>query len=124
MRGKSNHIALAASQQVARNLSGDYNPLFIYGGVGLGKTHLMHAVGNAILKKDHNKKVVYVHSEKFVADMVKAIQLNAINEFKSLYRTADALLIDDIQFLLVRSNHKKSFSTPLMRFWTETIKWF
>ncbi len=109
VEGKSNHIALAASQQVAQNPSGDYNPLFIYGGVGLGKTHLMHAVGNAILKKDHNKKVVYVHSEKFVADMVKAIQLNAINEFKSFYRTADALLIDDIQFFAGKEQSQEEF---------------
>ena len=109
VEGKSNHIALAASQQVAQNPSGDYNPLFIYGGVGLGKTHLMHAVGNAILQKDQNKKVVYVHSEKFVADMVKAIQLNAINEFKSFYRTADALLIDDIQFFAGKEQSQEEF---------------
>ena len=98
VEGKSNHLALAASKQVAQNPTGDYNPLFIYGGVGLGKTHLMHAVGNEILNQDPSKRVIYVHSEKFVADMVKALQLNAINEFKNFYRTADALLIDDIQF--------------------------
>lgn len=98
VEGKSNHVALAASKQVASNPKGDYNPLFIYGGVGLGKTHLMHAVGNEILKNEPNKRIVYVHSEKFVSDMVKALQLGAMNEFKSFYRNADALLIDDIQF--------------------------
>ena len=98
VEGKSNHMALAAAKQVAANPNGDYNPLFIYGGVGLGKTHLMHAVGNQILHSDRSKRIVYVHSEKFVADMVKALQLGAMSEFKEFYRNADALLIDDIQF--------------------------
>ena len=98
VEGKSNHLALAAAKQVASNPKGDYNPLFIYGGVGLGKTHLMHAVGNEILQNSPDKRIVYVHSEKFVSDMVKALQLGAMNEFKSFYRNADALLIDDIQF--------------------------
>ena len=98
VEGKSNHIALAASRQIADGLKNSYNPLFIYGGVGLGKTHLMHAVGNEILKQDPNKKIAYVHSEKFVSDMVKSLQLGAINEFKQHYRSLDALLIDDIQF--------------------------
>ena len=98
VEGKSNHIALAASRQIGDGLKNSYNPLFIYGGVGLGKTHLMHAVGNEILKQDPNKKIVYVHSEKFVSDMVKSLQLGAINEFKQHYRSLDALLIDDIQF--------------------------
>ena len=98
VEGKSNHLALAAAKQVAANPKGDYNPLFIYGGVGLGKTHLMHAVGNEILMNAPKKRIVYVHSEKFVSDMVKALQLGAMNEFKSFYRNADALLIDDIQF--------------------------
>ena len=109
VEGKSNHLALAASKQVAQNPTGDYNPLFIYGGVGLGKTHLMHAVGNEILKQDQNKRVIYVHSEKFVADMVKALQLNAINEFKNFYRTADALLIDDIQFFAGKEQSQEEF---------------
>ena len=98
VEGKSNHIALAASRQIGDGLKNSYNPLFIYGGVGLGKTHLMHAVGNEILQKDPSKKVAYVHSEKFVSDMVKSLQLGAINEFKQYYRSLDALLIDDIQF--------------------------
>ena len=98
VEGKSNHIALAASRQIGDGLKNSYNPLFIYGGVGLGKTHLMHAVGNEILQKDPSKKVAYVHSEKFVSDMVKSLQLGAINEFKQHYRSLDALLIDDIQF--------------------------
>ena len=98
VEGKSNHIALAASKQIGDGLKNSYNPLFIYGGVGLGKTHLMHAVGNEILKQNPNKKIAYVHSEKFVSDMVKSLQLGAINEFKQHYRSLDALLIDDIQF--------------------------
>jgi len=109
VEGKSNHVALAASKQVALNPKGDYNPLFIYGGVGLGKTHLMHAVGNEILKNEPNKRIVYVHSEKFVSDMVKALQLGAMNEFKSFYRNADALLIDDIQFFAGKEQSQEEF---------------
>ena len=109
VEGKSNHVALAASKQVASNPRGDYNPLFIYGGVGLGKTHLMHAVGNEILKNEPNKRIVYVHSEKFVSDMVKALQLGAMNEFKSFYRNADALLIDDIQFFAGKEQSQEEF---------------
>ena len=108
--GKSNQIALAAAKQVAEQASQtEYNPLFVYGGVGLGKTHLMHAVGNEILNQDPSKRVIYVHSEKFVADMVKALQLNAINEFKNFYRTADALLIDDIQFFAGKEQSQEEF---------------
>ena len=98
VEGKSNHIALAASKQIGEGLKNSYNPLFIYGGVGLGKTHLMHAVGNELLIKDSAKKIAYVHSERFVSDMVKSLQLGAISEFKQYYRSLDALLIDDIQF--------------------------
>jgi len=98
VEGKSNHIALAASRQIGEGLKNSYNPLFIYGGVGLGKTHLMHAVGNELLAKDGAKKIAYVHSERFVSDMVKSLQLGAISEFKQYYRSLDALLIDDIQF--------------------------
>ena len=98
VEGKSNHIALAASRQIGGGLKNSYNPLFIYGGVGLGKTHLMHAVGNELLDSDPNKKIAYVHSERFVSDMVKSLQLGAISEFKQYYRSLDALLIDDIQF--------------------------
>ena len=89
---------MAAAKQVSELPDGAYNPLFIYGGVGLGKTHLMHAVGNKIKSQDPTKNVVYVHSERFVGDMVKSLQLGAINEFKNFYRSVDALLIDDIQF--------------------------
>jgi len=109
VEGKSNHLALAAAKQVAANPKGDYNPLFIYGGVGLGKTHLMHAVGNEILINEPNKRIVYVHSEKFVSDMVKALQLGAMNEFKSYYRNADALLIDDIQFFAGKEQSQEEF---------------
>ena len=109
VEGKSNHMALAAAKQVAANPNGDYNPLFIYGGVGLGKTHLMHAVGNQILHSDRSKRIVYVHSEKFVADMVKALQLGAMSEFKEFYRNADALLIDDIQFFAGKEQSQEEF---------------
>src|SRR6185436_7045756 len=98
-----------AAMQVADNPGGAYNPLFLYGGVGLGKTHLMHAVGNALLKQNPNAKIVYLHSERFVADMVKALQLNAINEFKRYYRSVDALLIDDIQFFANKERSQEEF---------------
>ncbi|AMO73516.1 Chromosomal replication initiator protein DnaA [Pseudomonas citronellolis] len=109
VEGKSNQLARAAAWQVADNLKHGYNPLFLYGGVGLGKTHLMHAVGNHLLKKNPNAKVVYLHSERFVADMVKALQLNAINEFKRFYRSVDALLIDDIQFFARKERSQEEF---------------
>ena len=109
VEGKSNHMALAAAKQVAGNPTGDYNPLFIYGGVGLGKTHLMHAVGNHILNTNKSKRIVYVHSEKFVTDMVKALQLGAMSEFKEFYRNADALLIDDIQFFAGKEQSQEEF---------------
>ena len=98
IEGKSNRIALAAAKQVVKGTEESYNPLFIYGGVGLGKTHLMHAIGNKIKEKSPNMKITYAHSEKFVSDMVKSLQLGAISEFKQHYRSLDALLIDDIQF--------------------------
>lgn len=100
VEGKSNQLARAAAKQVGENPGGAYNPLFIYGGVGLGKTHLMQAAGNLILKHRPEAGVAYIHAERFVADMVKALQHNAINEFKKLYRNLDALLIDDIQFFV------------------------
>jgi len=109
VEGKSNQLAHAAAQQVSQNAGGSYNPLFIYGGVGLGKTHLMHAVGNYIQSQNPNAKVVYLHSERFVADMVKALQLNAINEFKRYYRSVDALLIDDIQFFAGKERSQEEF---------------
>jgi len=109
VEGKSNQLARAAAMQVADNPGGAYNPLFLYGGVGLGKTHLMHAVGNALLQRNPNAKIVYLHSERFVADMVKALQLNAINEFKRYYRSVDALLIDDIQFFANKERSQEEF---------------
>ncbi len=109
VEGKSNQLGLAAARQVAENPGGAYNPLFIYGGVGLGKTHLMQAVGNALVAKNPNAKVVYLHSERFVADMVKALQLNAINDFKRYYRSMDALLIDDIQFFAGKERSQEEF---------------
>lgn len=107
--GKSNQLARAASMQVGENPGGAYNPLFIYGGVGLGKTHLMHAIGNMILANKPGARVIYLHSERFVADMVKALQHNAINAFKSYYRGADALLIDDIQFFANKERSQEEF---------------
>ncbi len=109
VEGKSNQLARAASIQVAENPGGAYNPLFIYGGVGLGKTHLMIAVGNMIQKLRPGANVVYLHSERFVADMVKALQHNAINEFKRYYRSVDALLIDDIQFFAGKERSQEEF---------------
>jgi len=98
VEGKSNQLAKAACSQVGDNPAVAYNPLFLYGGVGLGKTHLMHAIGNKIIADKPGAKVLYLHSERFVADMVKALQTNSMNEFKRYYRSVDALLIDDIQF--------------------------
>ena len=109
VEGKSNQLAFAAAQQVAENPGGSYNPLFIYGGVGLGKTHLMHAVGNAMRVVNPSAKIVYLHSERFVADMVKALQLKAIDEFKRFYRSVDALLIDDIQFFSGKERSQEEF---------------
>lgn len=109
VEGKSNQLARAAAWQVADNPKHGYNPLFLYGGVGLGKTHLMHAVGNHLLQKNPNTKVIYLHSERFVADMVHALQNNAINEFKNYYRSVDALLIDDIQFFAKKERSQEEF---------------
>ncbi|MBN1378742.1 MAG: chromosomal replication initiator protein DnaA [Gammaproteobacteria bacterium] len=109
VEGKSNQLARAASMQVSENIGLAYNPLFIYGGVGLGKTHLMHAIGNAMLDKKPNARIVYLHSEKFVGDMVRALQHNAINEFKRLYRSVDGLLIDDIQFFAGKERSQEEF---------------
>ena len=109
IEGKSNQLALAAAKQVAQNPGDSYNPLFLYGGVGLGKTHLMHAVGNSLKQENPQAKVVYLHSERFVADMVKALQLNAISDFKRYYRSVDALLIDDIQFFAKKDRSQEEF---------------
>ncbi len=107
--GKSNQLARAAAMQVAENPGYAYNPLFIYGGTGLGKTHLMHAIGNYLVSKKPDAKVVYLHSETFVATMVTALQLNAISEFKRFYRSVDALLIDDIQFFAGKERSQEEF---------------
>lgn len=109
VQGKSNQLARAAAQQVANNPGGAYNPLFIYGGVGLGKTHLMHAIGNQIQERDPSANVVYLHSQTFVGSMVSALQLNAINEFKRYYHTVDVLLIDDIQFFANKERSQEEF---------------
>jgi chromosomal replication initiator protein len=109
VEGNSNQLARAASWQVAERPGDAYNPLFIYGGVGLGKTHLMHAIGNTILKNNPEAKVLYLHSERFVADMVKALQTNSINEFKRFYRSLNALLIDDIQFFAGKDRSQEEF---------------
>ena len=109
VEGKSNQLGRAASMQVAENPGKGYNPLLIYGGVGLGKTHLMHAIGNLILQHHPDANVVYLHSERFVAEMVKALQHNTINEFKRYYRSVDALLIDDIQFFAGKERSQEEF---------------
>lgn len=109
VEGKSNQLARAASMQVGDNPGKSYNPLFIYGGVGLGKTHLMHAVGNHILSYKPNASVIYLHSEAFVNDMVSALRTNRMEKFKQYYRSADALLIDDIQFFANKERSMEEF---------------
>jgi chromosomal replication initiator protein len=109
VEGKSNQLARAAASQVGENPGTSYNPLFIYGGVGLGKTHLMQAVGNAMLARNPNARVAYVHSERFVGDMVRGLQHNKISEFKRSYRSLDALLIDDIQFFAGKERSQEEF---------------
>ncbi len=107
--GKSNQLARAAAMQVADHPGGGYNPLFIYGGVGLGKTHLMHAIGNQMIANDAQARVLYLHSERYVQDMIRAIQHNAINEFKQFYRSLNLLLIDDIQFFAGKDRSQEEF---------------
>lgn len=111
--GKNNELARAAAMAVKDNPGTSYNPLFIYGGVGLGKTHLMQAIGNAILKQDKGKKIVYVTCETFIDDFIKFIHKNKGKDnessFKSKYRTADFLLIDDIQFLGGKEGTQEEF---------------
>ncbi len=109
IEGKSNQLAKAAASQVGKNPGKSYNPLFIYGGVGLGKTHLMHAIGNTMLKRNPVARVAYVHSERFVGDMVKGLQHNTISDFKRTYRSLDALLIDDIQFFAGKERSQEEF---------------
>ena len=107
--GPSNQLAHAAAQAVAEKPGSSYNPLFIYGGVGLGKTHLMHAIGNLVMAGRPDARVAYVHSEQFVGDMVRALQHNSINDFKQYYRSLDALLIDDIQFFAGKERSQEEF---------------
>ncbi len=109
VEGKSNQLARAASIQIGENPGRVYNPLFIYGGVGLGKTHLMHAIGNSILKNNPSATVLYKHSEGFVAAMVRALQHNKIDEFKREYRSVNALLIDDVQFFAGKERSQEEF---------------
>ena len=109
VEGKSNQLARAAASQVGKSPGKAYNPLFIYGGVGLGKTHLMQAAGNLILHNNPGARVIYVHSELFVNDMVKALKNNTMNEFKRYYRSLDALLIDDIQFFAKKTQSQEEF---------------
>lgn len=109
VEGKSNQLAKAAAVQVSENPGKSYNPLFIYGGVGLGKTHLMQSIGTSMLARDSRARVSYVHSERFVGDMVRALQHNTITEFKTLYRSLDALLIDDIQFFAGKDRSQEEF---------------
>jgi len=109
VEGKSNQVGRAAAVQVAQHPGTSYNPLLIYGGTGLGKTHLMHAIGNLMLELNPGSTVSYLHSERYVADMVKALQHNTINEFKRYYRSLNALLIDDIQFFAGKERSQEEF---------------
>jgi chromosomal replication initiator protein len=107
--GKANQLARAAAMQVAENPGGSYNPLFLYGGVGLGKTHLIHAVGNGILARKPNAKVRYIHAEQYVSDVVRAYQRKAFDDFKRYYHSLDLLLIDDIQFFAGKARTQEEF---------------
>jgi chromosomal replication initiator protein len=109
VEGKSNQLAKAAALQVAENPGRAYNPLFLYGGVGLGKTHLMHAIAHLMKERDAEARIAYVHSERFVGDMVRALQHNSMNEFKTAYRSLDALFIDDIQFFAGKDRSQEEF---------------
>lgn len=109
VEGKSNQLARAVSMQIGQNPGTAYNPLFIYGGVGLGKTHLMHAIGNVILASNPQARVIYLHSERFVAEMIRALQHNNIEEFKKKYRSVNALLIDDVQFFAGKERSQEEF---------------
>ncbi|HEX4585172.1 MAG TPA: chromosomal replication initiator protein DnaA [Burkholderiaceae bacterium] len=107
--GKANQLARAAAMQVTENPGGSYNPLFLYGGVGLGKTHLVHAVGNGVLARRPNAKVRYTHAEQYVSDVVRAYQRKAFDDFKRYYHSLDLLLIDDIQFFAGKSRTQEEF---------------
>ena len=107
--GKANQLARAAAQQVAQNPGVSYNPLFLYGGVGLGKTHLVHAIGNAVIDKRQSARVRYVHADQYVSDVVKAYQKKAFDDFKRYYHSLDLLLIDDIQFISEKKRTQEEF---------------
>jgi len=109
VQGKSNELGAAAAQQVAKKPGRTYNPLLLYGGTGLGKTHLLHACGNLILQSNPGAKVLYLHSEKFIIDMIQALRQGTIDDFKNYYRTLDALLIDDIQFFAGKDRTQEEF---------------
>jgi chromosomal replication initiator protein len=109
VEGKSNQLARAASIQISSHPGSEYNPLYIYGGVGLGKTHLMHAIGNQIRLNNPDANILYVNCERFVSDMVKALQHSRMDDFKNSYRNLDALLIDDIQFLADKNRSQEEF---------------
>jgi chromosomal replication initiator protein len=109
VNGKANQLARAAAIQVANNPGTSYNPMFLYGGVGLGKTHLIHAVGNYLLKQKPSAKIRYIHAEQYVSDVVRAYQQKAFDKFKSYYHSLDLLLIDDIQFFLLKSRTQEEF---------------
>ena len=109
VEGKSNELARAAATQVADNAGRTYNPLLLYGGVGLGKTHLMQAVGNELRRQNPDAKVLYLHSQRFVQDMVKALQTGTMQDFMKFYRSVDALLIDDIQFFAKKLRSQEEF---------------
>ncbi len=109
VEGKSNQLARAAGMQIAENPGSMYNPLFVYGGVGLGKTHLMHAVGNLMASKHPGTRVLYLHSEGFVSEMVKALQHGTIDTFKQRMRSVNALLIDDVQFFAGKERTQEEF---------------
>jgi len=107
--GKANQLARAAALQVAENPGASYNPLFLYGGVGLGKTHLIHAIGNALYTANHQARIRYVHADQYVSDVVKAYQRKAFDEFKRYYHSLDLLLIDDIQFFAGKNRTQEEF---------------
>jgi len=109
VNGKANQLARAAAVQVANNPGTSYNPMFLYGGVGLGKTHLIHAVGNYLLQQKPNAKIRYIHAEQYVSDVVRAYQQKAFDKFKSYYHSLDLLLIDDIQFFSGKSRTQEEF---------------